>query len=294
MDNNEDMLQLEHFLALNQFDEAISYVDELIDKKCDYLDEAIVLVVSELHLRKKFLDKAYQLIRDGLTLFPDSTSLQIELCLNLQLRGFQKEALDFCRQLAEANPSSVEIWFMLSELYCDYGAYENAVETIDYAITCAKDYENGIEATYHLTFMKTRFLMKNGSYFQAISCLIELMSYDEYSKAQVDPRLAECYIRIGDYETAFDLLNGLIGEKEIEDEIAFYGNLIFCCLHTDRQIIAIDILAEALKKYPHILEYITTLNILRSFKTETELTDDKIINAGELVRKLFTDNTHFN
>jgi len=136
--------------------------------------------------------------------------------------------------------------------------------------------------------------MKNGSYFQAISCLIELMSYDEYSKAQVDPRLAECYIRIGDYETAFDLLNGLIGEKEIEDEIAFYGNLIFCCLHTDRQIIAIDILAEALKKYPHILEYITTLNILRSFKTETELTDDKIINAGELVRKLFTDNTHFN
>jgi len=293
MDKNEDIFRLEYYCELDQFDEAIKLLDELIENKCDYVEEAFVFLVSRMNENHLVHEKVYQLIKKGLMLFPDNMMLKLEMCLNFQIRGFQKEAMALCRQLTKEYPFSLELWYLQSELYQDCGDYENAIDSINYAISCSID--DASELTYQLIFSKAQCLFKNASYYQAIGCFIELMSYKEFVKARVNPYLAECYMRIGDYETAFDLLNKIIGQKEIEDEIAFYGDLIYCCLHTGRQIVAIDLLADALKLYPNkILDYISSLNLIKNYQTETEFQTENCINSGELARKFFLNNTHYN
>ena len=289
MDNNEDMLRLERYCELDQFDEAIRHLDRLIDNNCEYLEEALVFVVFKLNENKNFFDKAYHLIRKGLILFPENKSLKIEMCLNLQLRGFQKEALTMCRQLSEEYPSSVKIWYTLAELYSDYGDYEKAIESIDYALACEMDNDKNSEVIYQLKLLKGLFLFKNGSYYPAIDCLLDLMSHDEYIKTEIDPCLAECYMRINEFETALDLLNGLIGQQGIEDEIAFLGNLIYCCMQTGRQIVAFDILTDTIKKYPYMLHYLSTLQYFFNYQAETDIGDHKIIHSSELVQKFFSN-----
>ena len=293
-DERADMLRLECYCKLDKFDEAIAFIDRLINNNFEYMNEAIMYAVCYMNENNKGLEKAYQLARKGLILNPDNMTLKSDMCINLLLRGFQKEAMDLCRQLTDEHPFSVEIWFLQAELYNDCGDYENAINSINYAISCSLDDDKSEEA-FQLTFTKAHYLYRNGSYYPAIRCFVELMSYKGYVQAIVDPYLAECYMRIGDYETAFDLLNGVIGQKGIEDEIAFYGNLIYCCLQTGRQIVAIDMLADAIKLYPSgILDYISSLNFLTNYQSETDIGNERIINTGELVRKFFANNVHYN
>ena len=293
-DKRVDMFRLECYCNLEKFEEAMTLIDKLFNNNYDYLEEIITYVVGYLNENNKFLDEAYQLARKGLLLYPDNMSLKSDMCINLLLRGFQKEAMDMCRRLTEEHPLSVEIWFLQAELYNDCGDYENAINSINYAISCSLDDDKSEEA-YQLTLTKAQYLYRNGSYYPAIRCFVELMSYKDYVRATVDPYLAECYMRIGDYETAFDLLNGVIGQDGIEDEIAFYGNLIYCCLQTGRQVVAIDLLADAIKRYPTgILDYISSLNFLDNYQSETAIGNEKLINTGELVRKFFANNVHYN
>ena len=293
MDKNEDMLRLELLCNLEQFEEAIGYLDSLIENKYNYSDEALVFVAGQMNENKYALDKAYQLIRKGLTLFPENISLKAELCLNLHVRGFQKEAMDLCRQLTEEQPFSVDLWCMQAELYNDCGDYENALESINYAISCAQDDDSLM--IYHLTFIKARYLYMNESYYPAIRCFTELMTYKEYDKAIVDYYLASCYMHLNDYETAFNLLNGIIGQEDKVDEIAFYGDFIYCCLRTDRQIVAIDKLVDAFKLYPNsILEYLAFLSQRNNRQTEADIEQEKIIHSGELSRNFFKYITYYN
>jgi len=293
MDKNEVIFRLKYYCDNDKFDEAILFIDELIDNNCIFLDDAFIFLASQLNENHQVHEKSYHLIKKGLRLFPDNMMLQLEMCLNYELRGFSKEAMDLCQQLTKEYPFSLELWYLQSELFHNCGDYEKAVASIDYAISCAIESESDL--TYILIFTKGQYLYKNESYYQAISCFIELTSFEEFSKAKVNPYLAECYMRIGDYETAFDLLNKIIGQKEIEDEIAYYGNLIYCCLHTGRQIVAVDILADALKLYPNtILDYISTLNRIKKHQTEQDIQTEKNSYAGELARKLFLNNTHYN
>jgi len=293
-DKKTDMFCLECYCNLEKFDEVFALINKLSNNNCEYLEEVIEYAVCFLNEKGKVLDKTYQLIRKGLILYSNNVRLKIEMCINLLMRGCRKDAMNLCRQLTEEHPFSVEIWYLQAELYNDCGDYENAIHSINYAISCSLEDENSDEA-FQLTLTKAQYLFRNGSYYPAIRCFIELMSYKDYVQAVVDPYLAECYMRIGDYETAFDLLNGVTGQKGIEDEISFYGNLIFCCLQTGRQIVAVDLLADALKLYPtNILDYLASLSFLHNYQTETDIGYERIINTGELVRKFFVSNTHFN
>ena len=289
-----DMLRLECYGNLEKYDEAIAFIDGLIDSECDYLDEAIIYVACMLNDIHTAHEKANHFIRRGLTLFPDNTTLKSELCINLHICGFHKEAMDMCLQLTKEDPFSTELWFLQSELHCDYGDYENAVESINNAITCALDEKNS-DLNYYLTLMKGRYLFKNGSYIQSIQTLTELLSYKELEKVTVFPLLAECYMYIDDFETAYKLLSTVSAKKEKEDEVAFYGNFLYCCIATGRRKEAINILCEALKNYPHgILEHLSTLNYLLRLKTDKDIGNEVLIGSGELARKFLANNAYYN
>jgi len=286
MDKKDVLYRIKNYCQREQFDEAIAIIDELIEGKSNYLNEAIVLVISSMNENKKELDKTYLLIQKGLSLFPDDTSINIELCLNLHLRNFRKEALDLCRKLTHKFPLCTELWYLLAELYDDCKDYAKAVEAMNFAISSAT--EDDSELHFHLILMKAQYLFKNESYVAAIDCFTELKSYKEYDKALIDPRIAECYMHTGDYESAFDLLNGVFEQKKMDSDIAYYGKLIYCCLHTDRQMVAADLLTEALKLHPNrIFEYLDDLYAKKQHKSE-------IINTADLVKNFLKDNTHIN
>ena len=289
-----DMLRLECYDKLEKYDEAIAFIDKLIDEKYDYLVDAITYVACMLNNIRSVHEKANHFIHRGLSLFPDNMILKVELCVNLHIRGFHKEAIDMCRQLSKEYPFSIEIWYLLSSLSYECGDYENSIESIDYALTCfTKKNISGL--IYELLFMKGLCLFKNGSYIKSIQTYEELFPFKEFDKTTVFPHLAECYMRVGNFEAAYVLLKAIINNKEKENEVTLYSNFLYCCISTGRRKEAIDILYKALKHYPHeILEDLFALNYLLSFEKEKHFENEAFISSSELVRKFLTNNTHYN
>ncbi len=293
MDRKKAIGRVEKWCKLNQFDEAIRFIDGL-NEDCDFLEEAIVFVAIDLYEKKLEYEKAYHLIKKGIALFPDSLTLHTTLCLNLNASGYKKDAWELSRSISDAFPLSPEAWILQAELSYDIGDFTTAIDALDNAFTCTAKI-NSSAINYHLFFLKGFYLYKKGSYISAIDCFLELKSFKEYNKAENDPLIAECYLRIGDYEKAFNFLNGLIGQKDIVDEISFYGNLIHCCLRTGRQSVAVDLLSEALNKYPKaIIEYLNTLRILEDYEKESAIGKEKILHADELIRDFYKKNTYYN
>ena len=238
-DPDADLIRLDCYCKLEKFDEAVRFLNELIESNCTYLEEAISDVVIQMNVTKKILEQAYHLIQQGLTLFPNSVTLNSSLCLNLYSRGYKKEALDKSLQLTKEHPFSSEIWFLAAELYCEFGDYNNAIDAIDFAISCSINHEGGHESTYYLTFMKAHYLYKNENYLMAIQTFNELPSHDEYDEGQINRFLAQCYEKIGDYETAYKLLKSATDQPDNDDEMDFQDinsdelarNFIYNILH---------------------------------------------------------------
>ena len=287
-----DLIRLECYCELDRYDEAIKLIDDLTAKNCSYLEDAITHTACILNDSEKYQENAYSFIQHALTMFPDSFLLKSELCFNYELRGNTKEALELCRTLIDEDPYSAEIWYMQGRLYSLFAEYEKAVDSFDFAITCA---EEKSELEYEIKLTKAFCLYKNGSYDTAICCYKELSSYDEFDNINVTPYLAECYISMNEYDKAYDVLKYLIGNEDIEDEVSVYGNFIYSCIETNRKNEAIEVLGEALKRFPHsILEYISTLNITKNQLPEIITGKDNIIYPSELARKYISSSLHNN
>ena len=294
MNKDEDMFQLERYCSLKEFDNAINYLEKMITSNCSHFEEALVYLVYLLNENQVVTENACRLFQKGVELFKNNYKLQSEFCRHLFMRGFQKRALDLCKQLTNKFPFSTEVWYILSDFYSEIGDYENAIEAINYAITCSQDDDCG-GISYELLFLKALLLYKNGSYHPAIHCFTELMSYKEYDKVIVDHFIAECYMLLNDYESAYQYLNGIIALKDKDDEVVFYGNFIWCCLKTNRQVVAADLLSEALKKNLNtILEHLTILNMVFNSQPETDIGIERIVNPNDLAKLYFTNQAYFN
>ena len=286
-----DLLRLECYCELNRYDEAILFIDYLTEKNSTYLEDAIIHTASILNDLEAFQEKAYDFIKDALTMYPDNFLLRSELCFNLEIRGYTKEAIELCRELIDEDPYSAEIWYMQGRLYSLCANFEKAIESFDFAITCI---ENNNEMEYEIKVIKAFCLQKNGSYDKAIECYKELSSYVDFDNSHVDPYLAECYMDIKEYGKAYDLLVNAIKDDNIDDKVSAYGNFIYCCIETDRRNEAIDVLGDALKLFPHsILEYISLLNITKN-QPETFTGKENIVYPSELARKYISSNIHYN
>jgi lipopolysaccharide biosynthesis regulator YciM len=143
--------------------------------------------------------------------------------------------------------------------------------------------------------MKARMLSKQGSYSKAIQTLESLLSDDNIDKLTVNNLLAECYIHTGKYERAYKLLKSIFKQKEKGDEIAFLANYIYSCIETDRKMEALEMIFDAIQKYSFgILEHLSAIHRRINWKTETEISNESMIDLGDLARDFFILNTHYN
>ena len=287
-----DLIRLECYCELDRYDDALRIIDELTANSCPYLEDAVTHMACVMNDIEKYQENAYNFIQHALTMFPDNFALKSELCFNYELRGNTKEALELCRQLIDEDPYSSEVWYMQGRLYSLFADFEKAVDSFDFAITCTND---NSELEYEIKLTKALCLYKNESYDLAICCYKELTTYDEFDNSQIAPYLAECYININEYEKAYDILKCLIGNEELEDEVSVYGNFIYSCIETDRGSEAIEVLGDALKRFPHsILEYISTLNIMKNQLPDIFSGKENVVYPGELARKYISSSIHNN
>ena len=287
-----DLIRLECFCELERYNDANGLIDELTIKDSPYLEEAIEHMACVLNDIEKYQEKAYTFITHVLAMFPDNFVLKSELCLNHELSGKTKEALDLCSELIDEDPYSAEIWFMQGRLYSTCADFEKAIDSLDFALSCSNDNK---ELEYEIKLTKAFFLYKNENYENAINCYKELSTYDEFDSLQVNPNLADCYICVDDYENAYKILKQIIGNEDLDDEVSIYGNYIYCCIETDRKDEAIEVLGDTLKRFPHsILDYISTLNMMKNQQTEEFSRKEKIIFPSELARNYINCSFHNN
>ena len=285
-----DLMRLECYCEFNRYDEALSLISELTTENSAYLEDAIVQTACVMNDMEKYHQDTYKFITHALTMFPDNMTLKSELCFNLELQGKTKEALTLCRELINEDPYAAETWYMQGRIYSLCADFEKAIDSLDFALTCIHKNE---ELEYEIKLMKAYCLYKNESYLKAISIYEELTSYDEFISSEVDPFLAECYMNLGEYEKAYDILKRIINHKGLEDEVSAFGNLIYCCIEIERRKEAIDILSEALKRFPtSILEYLSTLNMMREQLSLPHTGKENILRKGALARNYLEKNLH--
>lgn len=291
-DKEIDLTRIECYCELNRYDEASKLIDDLIAKNVSYLEDAIVHMACILNDIDAYQNNAYHFIQEAQIRFPDNFTLKSELCYNFELRGNTKEALLLCKELIDEEPFAAEVWYMQGRLFSVCADFEKAVESFDFAITCM---DQNPELEYEVMLMKAYCLYKNMNYDKAIACYQELMSHIEYVRTQIDPYLAECYIHINEYEKAYQVLKEIMHDKGLDDEVSVYGNFIYCCIETDRKKEAVEVFGEALKRFPHsILEYISTLNIIKNQQPDIYTGKENLIFPGELARKYLSNHYHNN
>ena len=287
-----DLIRLECFCELDRYDEALLLIDNLAVNNCPYLEDAVTHMACVLNDLEKYHENSFGFIQRALTMFPDNFMLKTELCFNYEIHGNTKEALDLCRDLIDEDPYSAELWFMQGRLFSICADFAKAVDSFDFAIACVK---NNTELEYEIKLTKAFCLYKNENYDKAICCYNELISYEEFENSLVAPHLAECYININEYEKAYNILKYLIGDEELEDEVSVYGNFIYSCIETDRRSEAIEVLGDALKLFPQsILEYISSLNIMKNQIPEKFTGKENIIYPSELARIYISSSIHNN
>lgn len=250
-DNQDlDMLRLECYCSLDEYDKVQDYTKQLIKSECDYLEtlfEYIAPILSDLDMTKEARDY----IDLGLTLYPNNLILKDELCYNLEMEGDLDEAIRISNELIDKNPYSNEYWFTLGRLYSMRGEFDKAIEAFDFALTCD-------DSDPELKILKAYCLYMNENYEKAIEVYNEVAS-DESTRIRIKPLMAECYIKLEEYEKGYQLLKDLVGKETLADEPTAYINYIRCCAETERLKEASSMLRQAAERFPDNVRILSIL-----------------------------------
>jgi tetratricopeptide (TPR) repeat protein len=257
-DNEDgDAVRVECYCMLDGYEKAVSYIEQLEKKDCDYL-EGIFEDIAPLLNDSDMEDEANDFIRRGLKLFPDNIILMEELCYNLENKGELDEAIQICNKLIDINPYSYDYWFLLGRLYSSIPNYDKAIEALDFAITCDT---LGVEAKS----LKAYCLYMNGNYQKAIDAFNEVPS-DEDGEIHDIPWEASCYIKLEDFENAYKLLHKLFEKRGRLDKPSTYINYMRSCMELGKEDEAHQMLLKAAEHFPNDI-HILSLMILDYLKS---------------------------
>lgn len=284
-DNQDlDMIRLECLCSTGQYPKVVEVTEELIAKECEYIEdvfEYITPLLNDLDMTAEARDYADR----GLTLFPDNLILKNELCYILEAEGDIPKAIELCNELIDKNPFSYEYWFTLGRLHSMNAEYDKAIEAFDFALTCD-------DSDVELRILKAYCLYMNESYEKAIEEYLDIEG-DEEIMHRIKPLMAECYIKLEDFEEAYKLLSSIIDEENLEDGATTYINYIRCCAETNRDQEAAIKLQQATKRYPENIRLLTLffLTLIQNGEEEkAELIGNKIFQLVETTKTSPEDN----
>ncbi len=242
-DNEDlDILRAECYCRQKRYDLLIEHVDTLINKKCTYIKnlfEMIAPVINDMEMT----NEAHDFILRGLKLYPNNVILKEELCYALESKGDISGAIKLCNELIDKNPYSFEYWFALGRFYSLGAEYEKAIEALDFALTCT-------DSDPDINILKAYCLYMNGSYEKALEVYQELCSNKEFYD-ELQPFIAECYIKLKDYDSAYFTLRNYLKEKKFKDDANTLINYIRCCKEVGYEEEATYILEKAVEQYPN-------------------------------------------
>ncbi|MCD8041719.1 MAG: tetratricopeptide repeat protein [Tannerellaceae bacterium] len=289
-EQDTDMLRLECYCNLNKYKRINAYLQNKLDRQCDYTEflfEHTVAVLNDLDCTKE----ARELIAWGMRLYPDNLILKDELCYILEAEGEFPEAIKLCNELIDKDPFSYDTWFTLGRLYSMTGEFEKAVEAFDYALACD-------ESDMEIKILKSYCLFMNENYEQAIDAYREIGLEGEI-KERIKPLIAECYIKLERFEECYDILKDIVYNPE-ETEPTTFINFIRCCVETDRDHEAGKALSKAVELFPddvrilslQALNYMETGEIDRAMSVTEKIfsrIDLEEENKGEEVKDFFNN-----
>ncbi|MDR2388993.1 MAG: tetratricopeptide repeat protein [Tannerellaceae bacterium] len=249
-----DLLRLECYCTLKQYEKAVSYVEELLRNHCDYIEdvfEFLVPILVDLDMRSEAKD----FIERGQRFFPHNLLLKEELCYLLEAEGNYEEAIRICNELIDKVPYSYDYWYLLGRLYSQTSDYDNAIDAFDFALTCDDSDEE-------LKVLKAYCFFMNENYEKAIEIYSELID-GELITDRVNALIAECYIRLEDFEQAYQLLKKIFDnqpqDSDLEPDETIYISFIRCCVETDREAEASQALIRAADIFPDNVRILSLL-----------------------------------
>ena len=134
-DQEVKMLKCECLCALDRYDELSAYLETMKTDPADELQEIYEYIATIL--REQYETKnAYDFVKRGQALFPESITLKEELCYHLDFHFEVEKAIDVCRELIDYDPYCVDYWYILGRLYAITEDYDKAIDAFDFALTC--------------------------------------------------------------------------------------------------------------------------------------------------------------
>ncbi|MDR2140173.1 MAG: tetratricopeptide repeat protein [Tannerella sp.] len=243
-----NLLKMECFCALDRFDEVRAFVEAKQEENSEELEEIFEYLAPVMNELNRF-DEAAALLQHGLALFPDNLILKEEYCYYLEMQGQPQQALAICNELIDADPYSVDYWYMQGRLCLTQGDYDKAVDALDFALACD-------DSDVEIKVMKAYCLFMNEHYEKAIDVYLELLS-EGHCNQEIQPCLAECYMKSEHFEQAYTIFKELIEDTDIARGLMLYKNYIRCCLETGRESEASKILPEMATRFPEDLLLLT-------------------------------------
>jgi tetratricopeptide (TPR) repeat protein len=263
--NNVDLdkVRLECFCALDQYPKAAAYIQELIDRDCEYLKEIFEFTVPILNKLKK-TDGAQQLIDKGLSLFPNNPVLKSELCFVLAIKGDYAEAIRICNELIDEKPNLHTLWTMLGRMYTLDNDFDNALYAFDKALACGG-------SDVYLKSLKICCLYMDENYEKAIEVYSEIPP-DEPPADYVKVIMAECCMHQKNYEWAYVLFKEVLeGETDKEKTADCYINFVYCCARIGRPWEAYPMLIKAAEQHPGNIRILSLLALAHLEKGKDKL-----------------------
>ena len=119
-----------------------------------------------------------------------------------------------------------------------------------------------------------------GDYEKAIEVYNDIATTDDIH-IRITPLLAECYIKLENYEKAYVLLKELLRQNRQLKDSSIYINYIRCCVETGRDKEASDALMQASRLFPKNIRILSLLAL-------TYLENGDEHKAMEATERLFT------
>lgn len=210
------IIKLECLYATAHYNEANTYIENHpVDEELEEIYEYLVPVLSEMGKD----EIACQLVKRGIKIFPDNTVLKEELCYHAEMTGNLHQAVQLCNELIDANPYSVDYWYILGRLLSNLHDYENAIEAFDFALTCD-------DTDIEVKLLRAYCLFMNENYEKAMEAYLDLLSNTKDMTEHIEPILAEYYMKADDFERVYTLFSRLLGKPAISRQITGYETRI--------------------------------------------------------------------